>query len=381
MSSIEKLPQSEVNPEIMKLPEINVYEEKGIMLLSVLLKGYNSSWGGYDHQLSREVEIFFEQNHLDEKSIKFLKEIRALQSGGTDEEVLYNIAITYEHPERREELFEFIKKHKDYINNFQWFYDNLLGILKQLENRLPSELQEGFREATADDIKKRKQTIPEVQERIKNLIDFFKPSPQTTRVRRIIITPTDFLERKESGSSFQFGDEIILRLHIENPSNLEHEFLHSVVNPIVDKLSEKLSDEQKQKISNLGSYRLRVEQDYGEDFYSLLCEEFIRTYNDVVQRDEKPMVYEDFVQKINEIKEGEFTELLQKNKTLKNRCEQLGIKKLQDLKDNSQKYFDKFESNKLREIIFKFYQKYIEEKERAEITFEGFVLMEFGKEV
>ncbi len=98
------------------------------------------------------------------------------------------------------------------------------------------------------------------------------------------ILPTDFLYHKESGTLFQFGDEIMIRSHIDNPDNLEHEFLHSVINPIVDKLAEKLSEEKKQKISRIGSYKLRVEENYGNGFYSLLCEEFIRTYNDVLQR-------------------------------------------------------------------------------------------------
>ena len=379
---MEKPRQFEAGPEVMELPEINVREEKGTTLLSVLLKGYDSDWGGHDHQLSREVEKLFEQNPLDEKSTKFLEEIRALQDEGTDEEVLYNIALTYEHPERQEELFDFIKKHKDYINNPQEIHDNLLDILKQLENNLPSEFQGDFNKATTDDIEKRNQTIQEVQERIKNLIDFFKPSPQTTKVNQITILPTDFLYRKESGSAFQFGDEIILRSHIENPSNLEHEFLYSVVNPIVDKLSEKLSEEQKQKISKIGSHRLRIEENYGEGFYSLLCEEFIRTYNDIVQRGEKPMVHEEFVQKINEIDEEKFMELLQKNKIFKSRCEQLGIKKLQDLKNNSQGYFDTFERNELRDIVFNFYQRYIQKKVKDDkITFEDFVLKEFKKEI
>ncbi len=382
MNSIEKPPQFETGPEVMKLPEFDVREEKGATLLSFLLKGHDSDWGGHEHQLSSEVEKFFEQNPLDKKSINFLEDIKALEDGGVDEEILYNTAIKYEHPKREKELFDFINKHKNYIKDPQKLQSDLVTILKQLENDFPNELTNQFIEATDEDIEKRNQTIHEVQEKIKNLIDFFKPSPQTTIVKRITMLPTDFLYHKESGSAFQFGDEIILRSHIDNPGNLEHEFLHSVINPIVDKLSEKLTEEQKQKISRLGSHRLRVEENYGEGFYSLLCEEFIRTYNDVVQKGEKPMTHEDFVQKINEIDEEKFVELLQKNKTLKSRCDQLGINKLKDLKDNSQDYFDRFERNELRDKIFRFYQKYIQEKgKNGKITFEDFVLKEFEKEI
>ena len=42
------------------------------------------------------------------------------------------------------------------------------------------------------------------------------------------------------------------------------------------------------------------------------------------------MTHEDFVQKISEINDEQFSELLQINKILKNRCDQLGIKNLQN---------------------------------------------------
>ena len=366
----------------MKLPEINIQEERGATLLSILLKAYNSSWGDHECELSNEVKFFFEQNPLDAESIEFLQEIKALEDGGTDQEALYNIALTYEHPEREEELFDFIRKHKDYITDPKKLRDTLVATLQRTENALPIQLKEQLSKETTDDIEKRSQTIQEVQERIKNLIDYFKPSSQTTGVNKITLLPTDFLYRKESGSAFQFGDEIILRSHIDNPSNLEHEFLHSVINPIVDKLSEKLSEEQKQKISRMGSHRLRKEENYGDSFYILLCEEFIRTYNDIVQKNEKPMTHDDFVQKINEIDEYKFAEMFQKNKILRSRCEQLCIKNLQGLKDNSQKYFEKFEHNELRDIIYNFYQKYTQEQEtNAGVSFEDFALKEFNKEI
>ncbi len=382
MNLREKPPQFETAPEVIKLPEFDVREERGTTLLSILLKGYDFDWGGHYHQLSGEIKNFFEQNPLDEKATKFLEEIKILEDDGTDEEALYNIALTYKQPEREEELFNFINEYKDYIEDPQKLQSELFSVLEQLENDLPSELMNQFIKATNEDIKKRESAIQEIQERIKDLIDFFKPSPQTTKVEKITILPTDFLYRKESGSAFEFGNEIILRSHIDNPGGLEHEFLHSVINPIIDKLSEKLSDEQKQKIINFGSYKLRAEQSYGENFYILLCEEFIRTYNDVIQRGEKAMNSEDFAQRINGIDEDKFMELIQENKNLKSNCDQLEIKNSQDLKDKSKEYFDKFEHNKLREIIFNFYQRYIQEKEKDDkINFEEFVLKEFKEEI
>ena len=50
MNPMERQPQFEPNLEVMKLPEINVKEERGATLLSVLLKGYNSDWGENEHE-------------------------------------------------------------------------------------------------------------------------------------------------------------------------------------------------------------------------------------------------------------------------------------------------------------------------------------------
>jgi hypothetical protein len=382
INPMESLLQFKEKPEVMKLPEINIHEERGLTLLSILLKGYNPDWGECKHKLSQEVKKFFEQNPLDEKASNFLKEIKVLEDNGVDEETLYNISLVYEHPERKSELLDFIHKHKDYINDPQQLKDSLISILQQLEATLPNQLKEQISAATANDIEQRNLIMHETKEKLKKIIDFFKPSPQTTANTKITILPTDFLYPKNSGGAFSFGKKTILRSHINNPDNLEHEFLHSIINPIIDKLSKRLSEEQKQKISQLGSYVRRIEEDYGEDFYSLLCEEFIRTYTDILQRNEKPATHDDFIQKINTLTEKKFTEILQVDDIIRNHCEQLKIETLQDLKDNSQEYFDSFKSNKLRDIVFNFYQKYILEKERDnKTTFEVFVLESFENEL
>lgn len=382
MNNIEKQIPLENNVETLKLPGIRVQEEKGATLLSVLLRGYKPDWGSQEHELSRDVDEFFEQNPLDEKSIQFLERKKALDNNGVDEEVLYNIAMTHDRPERIESLFEFISKYKDYIDSPQELRESVTEILSTLDYSLPEELKTKFQKETRADINLREKNINETRNRIKNLIDFFKPKADTTTVRNITIMPTDFLFKKESGSAYQFNNELILRSNIDNPHNLEHEFLHSVINPIVDKLSEKLTEEQKQKISRFASNRLKDEENYGQGYYSLLCEEFIRTYNDVFQQNERPLTYEDFVQKIENVSEEQFNTQLEKRVSFKNRCAQLQITTLDDFKNKSQKYFDAFEKNDLRNIIFEFYQDYVKEKEDNEnIGFEKFVLKEFNNRI
>lgn len=381
MNELERQPHFEAGPETMKLPEISVAEENGEILLSVLFKGYDPSWGGHKHALVAEVENFFEQHPLSEKTINFLQGLKESEDDSANEEMLYEIALTLDNPERMDAVFEFVSKYKFLTRNLHELQKELLAELRNLEALLPEDLKNKFRLATLDDVEKRNQNMEATKKQIADLIDFFKPSPETTKIKKVVILPTDFLYHEESGTAFEFGDTIILRSHIDNPGNLEHEFLHSVINPIVEKLSEKLTEEQKQRISNSGSYRLRIEEGYGDGYESLLCEELIRTYNDVIQKGEKPLSYDDFVQKINAIDDVRFSEILQKDEKLKSRCAQLGIITLEDMKSKSKAYHTRFGEGELRGLVYKFYQKYIQEKEKNnKITFEEFVLKEFHKE-
>ncbi|MEK7120265.1 MAG: hypothetical protein AAB824_01865, partial [Patescibacteria group bacterium] len=190
------------------------------------------------------------------------------------------------------------------------------------------------------------------------------------------LMPPDPLDRINTGSAFIFGEELVLKTHIDNPDNLEHEFSHSMINPIVEKLSQYLTDEQKEKISELASENLK--QDYDEGYFSLLCEEFIRTYNDVFKKGEKPQTYETFVQKISGISEEQFQKFLAQSKNLKARCEELGITTIEDFKNKSQEYFERFEKNQLRDLIFEIYQEYSNRPDKETENFERFVLAKFS---
>lgn len=340
--------EREKSQEIMEIPDIHIKEEKGATLLSVALKAHNQD--------------------LEESEI--------------DEETLYNIALTYDHPEREHALYDFISKHKDYIDNPKELRNKIIELLSGVDDSLTEGAKVELQEASQEDIKKRQENLEATKKRIEDLIDFFKPNPDSTTVQKITILPTGILDKKESGNSYSFGNELIIRSHIDNPKNLDHEFLHSIINPIMDKFTEKLSEEQRKKIVGSASHNLKVEQGYGEDYYSLLAEEFIRTYNDVIQNNESPGSLDDFVQKINEISEEGFEETYNKSEKFKKRCEELNIRNLEDLKKKSIEYYEKFEKNELREIIFNLYQDYIKEKSQNEkINFEEFVLMEFNKRI
>jgi hypothetical protein len=382
MNEIERQPKIETGSEIMKLPEISIKEEKGEVLLSILFKGYDSSWGGHQHELVGEVEKFFEKNPLSEESLGFLREIKALEEGGIDEEVLYEIALTLNDSERVLAVVDFIEKYKYPVQDFQGLRERLIIVLTELELSLPADLKGHIQQVTTRDIIRRKENLEMTKKQIADLIDFFRPSPKTTKIRQVAILPTDFLYHEQSGTAFEFGDMTILRSHIDNPSNLEHEFLHSVINPIVEKLGEQLTEEKKEKISQLSSHRLKVEEGYGNGYESLLCEELIRTYNDVIQKGEQLLSYENFCRKIDSLNENQFQEIMQNGENFKNRCGQLGIASLSDLKERRREYYTRFGEGELRQVVYAFYQKYIQAKEtNKRINFEEFVLNEFSKEL
>ena len=369
--------KKEISFEVLKTPEISIREEREAQLLSFILKAKNPEWGTDDTPLAVDVKNHFSENPLSSEVSGFLDEIRALQKGGVDEEVLYTLAFTYGHPERNEGAFEMITKHKSYIKNPQELQQKLFRVLEIFGQSFSSSpLAEKMTVEIEKDKKARGEILDETKARIEKLIAFFKPDSKTTEIRKISLMPTDPLDRINTGSAFVFGEELVLKTHIDNPDNLEHEFSHSMINPIVEKLSQLLTDEQKEKISQLANKKLK--QDYGEEYFSLLCEEFIRTYNDVFKKREKPQSYEDFVQKISGISDDQFQKFLSQSESLKVRCGELGIVTVEDFKNKSQEYFERFEKNQLRDLIFELYQEYSNRPDKETENFERFVLAKFS---
>ncbi len=364
--------------EVMKTPEIVIQEEKGAQLFSLLLKAENPEWGETETSLAKETMDYFRDNPLDPEIIKTIKDFHAQ---GVDEETLYNLSLTYQHPERSEKVLEMASKYKPHVKNSEEVHQKLLTILELFNQTFSaSPLAEKFATEIERDKNERLARLTETRKRIKSLIDFFKPDSKTTDVRKLSFVPTDPLYRANSGRNFSaFPGEQIIISHIDNVDNQDHEFSHCIVNPIVEKLSQQLTDEQKEKISQLASEKLK--QDYGEGHFSLLCEEFIRTYNDVLKRGEKPQKYEDFVRKISSISEEQFQKFLTQSESLKVRCGELEITTIEDFKNKSQEYFERFERNQLRDLIFEIYQEYLGRPNKEAENFEQFILAKFSARI
>jgi hypothetical protein len=360
--------------EVMKTPEIVVQEERGTQLFSLLLKAENPKWGETKTPLAKETAEYFRNNPV---APEILKAIKDFYEEGVDEETLYNVALTYQHPEKAEKVLEMAKKYKPHVKKPQEVQQKVLDLLKQFDQTFSaSPLAEKFTAEIERDRNERLQKMEETRKRIGALVDFYKPDSKTTDVKKLSFVPTDPLYKKNSGRSFSaFPGEQIIISHIENALNQDHEFSHGIINPIIEKLSQQLTNEQKEKISRLASEKLR--QDYGDGCFSLLCEEFIRTYTEIVSEGKQPQTYEEFMLKISEITEDQFQKFLADSESLKTRCEQLDIKTIDNFKNKSQEYFERFEINQLRNLIFEIYQEYSNRSNKETENFEQFILKNF----
>jgi hypothetical protein len=142
----------------------------------------------------------------------------------------------------------------------------------------------------------------------------------------------------------------------------------------------KFSSEQRQKILNISQGFLKL--DYGDSIYSLLCESFIRVYNDIIKNDEELVSgYEKFSKKIKEGGEEFFNRNKTENKRFYTALEEMGIDDFQEFQMRKKEFFDMFVKNKLGEVIYDFYKKYQRQLEKEGLNFEQFVLQNFSQKI
>src|SRR3989344_7620335 len=142
-NEIEKKEAKWEDPEakkdkLMSTPEIVIEPEKGINLMSFMLKGYNPEWGDNDHELSKATNEYFENNPLSDEIRKSLDDLRALKKDGVDQEILFNIALSYGHPERAEETLANLIRDKE-LDNPDEVQAKLLKLMEDLDKELNSD--------------------------------------------------------------------------------------------------------------------------------------------------------------------------------------------------------------------------------------------------
>lgn len=380
MHKFENIESPKNKFEIMQLPEIVIKDKKNLTLAYILLSVYKNDYNNENNELVNKLSHYFRENKLNKDILDPLKEIKVSEKDGIDDELIYNICLT-DNIRDLNYLEIFAKKHKNYNSDINELSKYFFELLKKFEEELPDQLRQDFDKYISTDISVKSEEIGDYRDRIKKLIEFFKVKRETTNIKELVLLPANPLLTKQSGAAFIFPDKVYIQSDNDNKDNFEHEFLHSVINPIVNKLDKQLSNEEKEKLSSMAPYYLKAEkenggQDYGTNYFSLLCEEFIRTYIDVYKKKEGFLNYSKFNRFIQQLKEEEFNLLLENKVNFRIYCKKLNINSLKDLKDNGLQFYDKFLKNELRVLVYKIYQDF-ESRDNKNMSFEDFILNKF----
>lgn len=288
-----------------------------------------------------------------------------------DRETRLRIAPLIEHPEAREQVLAALRKDKIEVNDED--VDAYCGVL----NEIAEDQHDHIAELLADqeeDVKKREAKRGEYEKRIGALVAFFRPKAQTTPERTVLILPTNPSLGEKEGYAVPIGETLAIESHVENPENVDHEFLHAVINPITEKLP--LTEEDERKIVASSSRGLILDQEYGESPLSLLNETLIRTYVHRYTKGERPISAESIRARISSFDENTYSAALEQNDgRLKKELNSLSITSLADFQSRWQEYYDRYVRDELAEKVYSLYETYDEERQRdPAITFEDYVL-------
>jgi len=370
------------NEKLLLPPEIIIGQEKGIHIMSLMLKAYDSRWGNNDHELARATKEYFGKNALDEEIRKSLDDLRILKEGGVDEETLLNLSLCYSHPERSEDILAYLEECKD-IDNLREVQKNVLSLMEKFQEKTAANpeflvLENKFDDEAQKDIKEREDHLADCKSEMIGVLDYFRPMKATTAIDTVKILPTNFLYREDSGKAFVADNQIEIMVSLkefEKGGQWTHEFLHSIINPITDKLSENLTDVEMDKIIELSSAKLKKR--YGENM-GLLNESLIRTYVNFFQNKSGAYGYEYFKNAVDHTSEETFEKHFNEDEGFKKDCTDLGIFSLKDLSEKSKEYFDRYEKDMLGKMSYDLYEDYEKEiKAKREMNFENFVLEKF----
>lgn len=326
---------NENNLETMPVPEIEVKREQGIELLT-----------------------------------RFLAEQK--ESLEDNDEAMEWIALSYSHPEYKDEILNKIRKDKAFIKNPEELYEKTINSLREYEKNATSL-------DVSDEMKKREEMIPKYKEQIEKSIEYFRPEIKTSDIKNVEIIPCDkVLPRIDKGRGITIRNISFIISHTENPDNFDHEFLHGVINPITEKFADYFeSEEQRKKIFEFIGGGLKG---YGDHPVSVLNEEIIQTYNEYIKGGGKERTLSDVRKELGHMKEEDFIKLKKgqgSNTNLQKPFEE--FTDLDDLRARSEVFYEKFikgqqvVKNELRKRLLSFYREYENAKElNTALSFEKY---------
>lgn len=302
-----------------------------------------------------------------ENSLSFIAQSIQNYEDIGDEEAVLMLALILDHPEWKDEVFRQINQYKPHIQNTENIFKRISEDYSKSKQSIDTELK------TEDEIWWTEH-LPEMENRIANLIFYFQPRENTIVSKVIIVPCNQLLPLKDTGRSFRVGNVAIIMSHTENPDNFEHEFLHSIINPMTARMKEKIPQE---KVIALANNRHKGEGAYGNHALSLLNEELIRTYNDLIKKGESMQTFTDFENLFSSLDEGRFAKIVDSKSSTRARLKAMGISSLEDFKHQIREYYNRYEKNELREMIYRLYERFNAEKlAHPKTRFEDFLSKE-----
>ncbi len=343
-------------------PEIKIGNCEDIystIIFYATAKKIEEMWGG--EQCEEIAETFRDNGEISQDLVNMYKNVRQLVNG--NEEVLRWLAFVVDKEEdMRKKIISRIIKHKGLameetriaMNKFQEMYD----IMKE-------DIDIGeINEFLEKDIDSRKEGLVSLKEDIFQAIDFFQP--KNLEIKEVIFLPTNPLEEKQSGNGINLEDIYYINSDKGNRLNEIHEFLHSIINPITERV--KLSSEDEDKIIGLSPKRLRDDYESGE---SILTEEIIRTYGTGLNQSNVPNLVT-FRESLLLANKGKIEEFINKEKSQGISLAE-SAEELLDDEDLMKKYYERYSQDLLAERIWKFFEDY----QHSEGCFEDYFITNY----
>jgi hypothetical protein len=281
-----------------------------------------------------------------------------------DKEAVFMLALTLGHPEWEAEMLRQVKEYKPHVSDPEGLLIRIKADFEASKNM--SEQNGSFIEVENSWM----EHIPAVKERLSEINAYFN-AEEGEYPRKVILVPAEgIIKTDNSGSSFHVGDAAVILSHAGNLDNVGHEFLHGMINPMTEELKHRLPEE---KILALASDRYKIDDMYGEHALSLLNEELIRTYNDIIRSDGAPPSPEEFKKKIESLTDETFAHILTNEPHTGKRLKNMGINTLKEFQERSVEYYERYIKNELRERIYGLYREFEAKKEvQPDLKFKDF---------
>ena len=354
------------------LPSIRLKEEPGTLLLSILFKSLNPRWGNVDSHLSRMVLDYFRFIVL---RPEYTSTIQEFSQQNISEEVLYQLALTYNHHERNDFILKDLNRTTGIpmptLMQHQYALLKTLASFKTTVDSSP--LRQLFTTFQTKDTHERLETMDQLKEELAQAYQFFNPNISQSE---FIFTPSDPLFSEYIGHSINLSArQIVFLTHNSQVKTQIYQILRTILQPILKPLVSQLSPAQKQQIHDMSSGKMR--QLYGPNSFDLLLSEIITLYYNNLRTHQPLEDFPAFQARVNKITDKNFLRSLEGNSHLRLRCEYLQIHTLVDFKVRLREYYDTFYRDELANRLIRLLQNYDVQKDN--ISFQQFMTNNFAK--